>query len=54
MINNIVPSVLHVIGCELKPNELDATPTKSIAELLHEQEKETDKTEPEEGQSLQK
>jgi hypothetical protein len=45
MIKNLIKSVLHVVGSEnlLRPNELQASGTKTIAELLHEEE--TQKTE---------
>jgi hypothetical protein len=45
MIKNLIKSVLHVVGSEnlLRPNELEASGTKTIAELLHEEE--TQKTE---------
>jgi hypothetical protein len=45
MIKNLIKSVLNVVGSEnlLRPNELETTGTKTIAELLHEEE--TPKTE---------
>lgn len=38
MRNNIIKSVLKIVGCEnlLRPNELEMTSTKTIAELLDE------------------
>lgn len=39
MNNNIIESVLHVVGCELDPKELELQDGKSIAELLNGQEK---------------
>ena len=39
MIKNLIKSVLHVVGAEnlLRPNELETTGTKTIAELLDEE-----------------
>lgn len=39
MNENIIESVLHVVGCELDPKELELKDGKSIAELLDDQEK---------------
>jgi hypothetical protein len=41
MINNLIKSVLHVVGAEnmLRPNELETIGTKTIAELLDEEKK---------------
>lgn len=38
MRNNIIKSVLKIVGCEnlLRPNELEMTSNKTIAELLDE------------------
>ena len=48
MNNNIIVSVLHVVGCELDPKELQLQDGKSIAELLDDQEK-TEQTKPEQN-----
>lgn len=45
MNNNIIESVLHVVGCELDPKELQLEDGKSIAELLDDQEKTNQKDE---------
>ena len=39
MIKNLIKSVLHVVGAEnmLRPNELETTSHKTIAELLDEE-----------------
>lgn len=47
MNNNIIDSVLHVVGCELDPKELELKDGKSIAELLNGQQEKTEQTQTE-------
>jgi hypothetical protein len=55
MIKNLIKSVLHIVGSDtmLRPDELNITNNKSIAEILDEEKEKTTQNQKENGQTQQ-